>query len=133
MAQQNPRNPKSGSCLKMLIAIGAGTALLISFVVFQDHSAYFPDNPEVEKVYDPDDYAITMSWEFVKKNLRSPSTAEFAPIREHYKEKQPDGSYKVSGYLDSQNAFGATIRSRYTCHLKPADGRNWQLLDLEIR
>jgi len=37
----------------------------------------------------------------------------------------------VSGYVDAQNAFGASLRSPYTCHLRVAEDV-WTLDNLEF-
>ena len=63
---------------------------------------------------------IDASKDAVKQMLKSPSTAKFPwydeyqvsmPINE--KTKAPDGTVIVVGYVDSQNGFGAMIRSTY--------------------
>lgn len=54
-----------------------------------------------------------LSEEIVKENLKSPSTASFSNLRET-QITQVDNGYKVSGYVDSENGFGAMIRSNYT-------------------
>lgn len=57
----------------------------------------------------------------VKKNLKSPSSAKFCLMSEatiHYNGEKDGGSlYTVSGYVDAQNSFGATIRQNFTVNL----------------
>jgi hypothetical protein len=57
----------------------------------------------------------------VKKNLKSPSSAKFCLMSEatiHYNGEDGGGSrYTVSGYVDAQNSFGATIRKNFTVNL----------------
>lgn len=48
----------------------------------------------------------------IKDNLKSPSTAKFAPVREWNYTKDNNVSV-VSAYVDSQNGFGATIRTKF--------------------
>lgn len=55
--------------------------------------------------------------ETIKKLLKSPSTAEFPNILEWYIEKV-DGEIIVRSYVDSQNGFGATIRSEFQIKIK---------------
>ena len=57
------------------------------------------------------------------QTLTSPDTAKLPPLEDSYVSKQPDGSFKVSGYLDSQNAYGTYIRSQYTYIIKKEDGQ----------
>ena len=49
----------------------------------------------------------------VKSLLVSPSTAEFSSLSNTDISKITDG-WKVSGFVDSQNRFGGTIRTKYT-------------------
>lgn len=79
--------------------------------------------------------AFVMSQNFMKKRLKSPATASFPSIT-------ADGvrsvvlkpcEYRVDAYVDSQNSFGATMRTRYTAAVaNPDGGRDWKLLELDI-
>jgi hypothetical protein len=73
--------------------------------------------------------AFVASQNFVTKQLRSPSTAVFPNYA-------ADGvivnfeqacQFKVAGYVDAQNGFGATIRTRYIIDIEadPKDGGYW--------
>lgn len=88
------------------------------------------------KETDPEDYAITMSWVFVKKNLKSPSTAEFGRISEYtlyaLEGEGWEHAYEVRGPVDSQNGFGAMIRSQYISQLQYLGEDNWSLIDLRF-
>lgn len=57
----------------------------------------------------------------VERNLKSPSSAKFCLMSEatiHYNGEEDGGSrYTVSGYVDAQNSFGATIRQNFTVNL----------------
>lgn len=66
----------------------------------------------------------------VESQLRSPSSAEFsgAPASTI---TQEDDSYRVSGTVDSENGFGAMIRSEFTCELREVGG-NWDLVDISV-
>lgn len=55
--------------------------------------------------------------EAVSKRLKSPSTADFP--EEHNTRPFEDG-YEVRGFVDSQNGFGATVRSVFGCTVVPA-------------
>ncbi len=50
--------------------------------------------------------------ELVKGSLKSPGTAEFVDVTT---KKRPDGKVVTTGSVDSQNGFGALIRSSFTC------------------
>ncbi len=49
----------------------------------------------------------------VKERLKSPSTADFSPYRET-SITQDGNEWRVEGWVDAQNGFGAIIRSEYT-------------------
>lgn len=51
---------------------------------------------------------------FVEDRLRAPSTAEF-PSTSDYDISGSGSVYTVRGYVDSENGFGAMIRSDWTC------------------
>mgnify|MGYP000358961486 CR=1 FL=1 len=79
--------------------------------------------------------ALAMSERFVKKQLKSPSTAEFPNL---YTDGVTvayigDCTHIVSSYVDSQNGFGAVTRSTYSAELKsdPKTGE-YTLLGIDI-
>jgi hypothetical protein len=61
--------------------------------------------------------AYSYAEDFVEQKLKSPSTAEFPSGSEkssHIKDLGK-GEYKITSWVDSQNGFGAIVRSKYTC------------------
>lgn len=52
----------------------------------------------------------------VKNSLKSPSTAEF-PFGGYSVVKMDENVYVVNSYVDSQNGFGAMLRTRYSCKI----------------
>lgn len=77
--------------------------------------------------------AFVMSQEFVKGQLKAPSTAEFPWYEESFVEDLGEGRFRVTAYVDAQNTFGAMIRSQYTCVLTSADGEKWILESIDIQ
>lgn len=77
----------------------------------------------------PDDNgAIAICRTFVKRQLKSPSTAGFSSER-----ATNDGAtWTVTGSVDAENSFGAKLRTAYVCTVRPADatGDNWTLESL---
>lgn len=89
--------------------------------------------------YDPadncvDDYngkisAFIASHNFVSQSLKSPSTADYP----NYSTKgvivnfERECHFKVAGFVDSQNGFGGTVRTRYIIDIEadPIDGGYW--------
>lgn len=66
---------------------------------------------------------------YVEQILKSPSTAKFG---NDSVEDLGEGRYRVSNYVDSQNSFGATMRSDWTAIMKysgssPDNGASWTL------
>lgn len=71
--------------------------------------------------------------EQIKLNLKSPSTAEFSTWGYTVITPIPFG-YEVSGYVDSQNGFGAMIRSNYSVEIyfdKSSGNINYRNLKVE--
>ncbi|KAA9227029.1 hypothetical protein F6I42_03370 [Corynebacterium amycolatum] len=54
----------------------------------------------------------------VKARLKSPDSADFEGLTEFTAEKTTD-SWKILGHVDSQNSFGAVIRTNYSCNVRP--------------
>lgn len=75
---------------------------------------------------------------FVNRQLISPSTADH-PTMDRKIWSHGKWRYTIKSYVDSQNAFGATIRSNYTCEIKFnntgnwANDDNWTLISLEAQ
>lgn len=49
----------------------------------------------------------------VKDQLKSPSTADFPSCRENNLMREVDGKITVTSYVDSQNSFGAVVRTPF--------------------
>ena len=79
--------------------------------------------------------AFVMSQEFVKKRLKSPSTAEFPyssseGVTVLY---QGECKHKIYAYVDAQNSFGAVIRTKYYAEVQNQKGTDtWRLLNLDM-
>lgn len=62
--------------------------------------------------------ALIMSFDCCKKILKAPATAQFEYGGEENKVlKINDYTFELANYVDSQNSFGAMIRSKYYCKL----------------
>lgn len=78
---------------------------------------------------------VTGAWaymqQFVKKRLKSPSTADF-PFGGH-RDVKPlgDDRYLVESYVDSQNSFGARVRTNFRGVIKQTQG-GWKLEELVL-
>ncbi|WP_350545847.1 hypothetical protein [Pseudoalteromonas sp. 5-MNA-CIBAN-0065] len=76
-----------------------------------------------------------MAKKFVKRYLKSPSTAEFPSSNDSDVRVEYVGNcvHKIWGYVDSQNSFGAIIRTPYYVEIKNeiVDDK-WSLLDINM-
>ena len=79
--------------------------------------------------------AFVMSQTFMKRRLKSPSTADFPwyTDSEVSVSHRGGGTFLVESYVDSQNAFGAKLRTHYLCELKDEGTDSWKLISLKTR
>ena len=71
---------------------------------------------------------------FIKDKLKSPTTAEFSSYNKNKIRQLDKFTFKLTGYVDSQNSFGAQIRTNYTIVVKNETGevKDWKLISLDI-
>ncbi|WP_432193795.1 hypothetical protein [Streptomyces sp. bgisy027] len=85
-----------------------------------------------------DEAAAVMCEDFVKQRLKSPGSAEFPGVMDSDYAKTTVLSdtkpwkYKVAGVVDSQNGFGAKVRSEYVCTVSTKDDNTWTLEDMQM-
>ena len=116
-------------------------AAFVAFVVMCDKVTRIPTpSPGATTRSTPSDDKIgawVMAKEFVKDRLKAPGTADFGSAWRDYQD--PDecvtylGSnrYKVIGWVDAENTFGAKIRNRFYCVLKD-EGEKWKLEEFNM-
>lgn len=68
---------------------------------------------------------------FVKDNLKSPSTADFPSLVGLVKQVDTK-TYEVNSYVDSQNSFGAMLRTNFYCKVKYAGNDKWTCEELRF-
>lgn len=74
---------------------------------------YKDKNPEEDNFGHDEHDAWTAAKDIVESNLKSPSTAEFCSFSSAA--IQRDGNtWTITGYVDAQNSFGATLRNNFT-------------------
>jgi hypothetical protein len=105
------------------VGIGCLTAFA-AFALFVIISLETAGPPEPE--YDPWSKAQSVCEDHMLDRLKSPASAEFGPT-----EVSTMAPYTVTGVVDAQNSFGATLRSSYTCVVSVSDGQ-WRLVSLDI-
>lgn len=68
---------------------------------------------------------------FVENRLISPSSAKFAPCYDAIITDNGDNTYTILSYVDSQNGFGAMLRTYYKVTIEDI-GDKWRLKDIII-
>lgn len=70
--------------------------------------------------------AWVIAQQFVEEELKAPGTASFGG-----KDVQPEGAgrYRVSGWVDAQNGFGAKVRSRFSITVEKIGDQRWKPVD----
>lgn len=92
----------------------AGVILILGFVLFILLSSGKTDNNAQISNRTVYEYAK----ETVISKLKAPATAQF-PARDMVKiTNLSSNNWQITGYVDSQNAFGALIRTYYECDIK---------------
>lgn len=82
---------------------------------------------EIEKQKRVAEYmeAVDAAKQFVVAGLKTPTTAKFPSIMDFTAGKGTDGNWRVIGFVDAQNSFGAMIRTRFVCVLSKHGGKWW--------
>lgn len=73
--------------------------------------------------------------QFVSARLKSPSSAEFPDVfdgADKHVTNLGNQRYRIQSYVDSQNGFGAMIRTHFTGEVEQTSEDNWRLLSLDI-
>lgn len=70
--------------------------------------------------------------ERVKDDLLSPGTAKFSSMKDTEIKVNEFGDYTVSGWVDAENGFGATIRYRYDAEISNWGDGNLEITDYEL-
>lgn len=69
--------------------------------------------------------------QFVKQLLKAPASAKFCSHRD-ITVAYADSVYRIAGCVDAENSFGAKLRNRYTCTLRPS-GDKWLLEEISVQ
>ncbi len=88
------------------------------------------ENEKIKKANSDEIGAQIMAEKFVTEKLKSPSTADFCSHSEYVFENYATGEWSVKGWVDSQNGFGAMIRTKFRVMLKyNVDADTWTMTD----
>jgi hypothetical protein len=70
---------------------------------------------------------------FVKESLKAPATADFGSILGDYQNPKSvclahgNKTWRCAGWVDSQNSFGAMLRTRFVAVVQSKGDDNWKL------
>lgn len=103
--QEKARQSRVG-CLVLII--------VFAILFFSIKSCLYVDNTPVP----PDDTEVYVASQLIVEDyLKSPSSAKYPLSSEATISKTNDHSYTVATYVDSQNSFGAIVRSKYVVEI----------------
>lgn len=77
-----------------------------------------------------------MMEDFVKQRLKSPKSADFPGVYDNYESHIKylgNQRYKIDSWVDSQNSFGAMIRTYFVGEIKQTSAKNWKLISLYFK
>jgi hypothetical protein len=120
-ASPDEKRPSQWTTRNVLWSFGTVGTLAIGFIVWA--SSYDAPPETVDPFVEQFD-AQRVCQDFVMDRLKAPSTAEF--------DTDVSGvgpEYTVTGTVDSENSFGAMLRSQFTCTVR-GDGTTWHLVSL---
>ena len=86
--------------------------------------------PDTSSTRTPSD-VYYMAQVFVERNLKSPTSAKFPPTSTA-SVMERDGMWFVASYVDSQNSFGAMIRTQWAVAMKYEGSGSWKLITIDI-
>jgi hypothetical protein len=109
----------------VLVVIG-----LISDALKDDDSSTTSGGSNTPSSDDLELGAWNVCHQFVEDRLKAPSTADFEDVDE-YKASNSAGVWTIVGWVDSENSFGAKIRTDYVCKVRHVSGQRFNLVDLQ--
>lgn len=95
---------------------------LISYIVVM--AVNHEPSPDRERDTGSATAAVLACQDFVEQSLRAPATAEFPPISEASVSRS-GSEWIVSSHVDSENGFGAFVRTNWTCEARYEGEGRW--------
>ena len=130
-----PNESKNG--VAVTVALLAG--VIVWFVASSGNNS--KSSPTTSNLSGDDGKAMawTMAQEFVTDNLKSPSTASFGGMfsgdfQDYNKTvgSLGGGRFSVNAWVDSQNSFGAVLRTHFVCEVENLGEGKWKCARLEF-
>ncbi len=78
--------------------------------------------------------AYVMTQQFVEERLKAPGSAEWPGVS--YRDAVThlgDQRYRTSTYVDSQNSFGAMLRTHFVAEVEQTSEDKWRLVSFEVQ
>jgi len=120
---------KDSKKLRTCLIVVTVCFFVILLIIFNsDTSQKEPTINVFGETYDIDNRgACYMSHQFVEDRLKSPSSAKFQNCYDAYVSYLGNQTYSIYTYVDSQNSFGATIRTYYIAEMIDRQNDYWNL------
>ena len=122
------------------IGMGLGVFALFGAIVFFGSTEETPEEiaakaqqDSARVARDQTFMAYIMCQDFVERQLKAPSTADWPPTREASIARVAGDTFRVVTYVDAQNSFGVMIRSTVQCDLVDLKNDQWRALDVQVR
>jgi hypothetical protein len=139
--EEQPRKTKRGyiGCLGLIIILGIIGAIFGPKKTQEEverEEASKRARAEERASQEEQQQAYYMAKQFITNRLKAPSTAKFPSPYDRNESgittvQLPGGAYRVSAWVDAQNAFGAMLRKRWVCEVKPSQKSGyWEVAGL---
>lgn len=120
VTQVNKAKPKLNTLVIVLLVLG----LVVGVYILE-----FALSNNKNQANDPKSNAYYACREFIKKQLKSPASANFERYDISMVSKYMN-DYSVTLYVDADNSFGANIRTTFKCQVTSTNN-NWVLKSLD--
>jgi len=128
-------NKQSLSAWKVIVGLALVVAI-VGMIATSGNESAKDEAPAVEQTEESawkvrKSAAYTAAKIFVERRLVSPGSAKF-PWFDYNVVVIGEREYQVNGYVDSQNKYGALLRSNYVCQVRDNGDETWSCLKLQI-
>lgn len=129
-SKQKLEKPNAKGCV-VIIIVAIGIFFLFKAGCSSEQPVYTAK--QLDSIYNEKEnsMAIIMGQDFVKQRLKAPASADF-PFGETYAVHLRDSTFAVKGVVDSQNSFGAMLRTKFYVKIKQTGPEDWKLIDIEL-
>ncbi len=131
------KQPQKHSQKFWIAVISVGLVLFLASKMCSSPETKKDSATEIKKGIDSTSlwyYSKSFAKDYVKQQLKSPSTAEF-PDKDFKVWFEPDSTVTIKCAVDAQNSYGAMIRGNYYLKMKWKkdfkDSDNWTLITIQ--